>query len=283
MIKIAVTGAKGMLGKDFCNYLKQKNMIPVEWDLPEMDITNINRTIKDIRDVKPNIIFHFAAYTDVDGAEHNKSQAYAINTLGTWAVAIAAKEIKAKLLYLSTDYVFDGKKESGYLESDTPNPINYYGLTKFLGEKQIIQHLKKYFIVRTSWLYGKNGKNFVATILQNAKEKNHLEVVSDQIGSPTYTRDLCAPLFNLVTSEHYGIYHLTNTGVCSWYKFACTIIKESGLHNQVLPITSDKIKRPAKRPAYSVLENVNYAHMFNDSLRSWEEALKNFLVEIKLI
>lgn len=280
-MKIAVTGAKGMLGTDFCAYLKYNNIIPIEWDLPEMDITDVNQTIKDITRAKPNIICHFAAYTNVDGAETNKSQAYAVNTLGTWAVAIAVKEIKAKLLYMSTDYVFDGKKENGYLESDTPNPINYYGQTKFLGEKLIKEHLKKYFIVRTSWLFGKHGKNFVSTILNMAKEKEYLEVVSDQIGSPTYTRDLCEPLYKLINTEHYGIYHLTNAGICSWYKFACAIIKEAGLNNQVLPVTSDKINRPAKRPLCSELRNFNYENLFLETLRPWEQALKDFLAELK--
>lgn len=280
-MKILVTGAKGMLGTDFCSYLKHNNIAPIEWDLPEMDITDINRTIKEIIRAKPDVILHFAAYTDVDGAEINKSQAYAVNTLGTWTVVIAAKEIKTKLLYMSTDYVFDGKKESSYLESDTPNPINYYGQTKLLSEKLIRDHLKKYFIVRTSWLFGRHGKNFVSTILKLAKEKDYLEVVSDQIGSPTYTRDLCEPLYKLINTEHYGIYHLTNSGVCSRYKFACAIIKEAGLNNQVLPITSDKINRPAKRPACSVLQNFNYENLFMDSLRTWELALKDFLLELR--
>lgn len=281
-MKIGVIGAKGMLGTDFCEYLKTNNIKPIEWDLPEMDITDISRTIKEITRIKPNIILHFAAYSDVDGAEIEKSKAYAVNTLGTWAVALATKEIKAKLLYMSTDYVFDGKKDEYYLESDTPNPINYYGQTKLLGEKLIKDHLSKYFIVRTAWLYGKHGKNFVSTILTKAREQEYLEVVSDQVGSPTYTRDLCEHLDKLINSEHYGTYHLTNSGVCSWYKFACMIIKEAGLTNQILPISSDRINRPAKRPAYSVLKNFNYENLFMESLRPWEQALKDFLLELKL-
>ncbi|MEO0076599.1 MAG: dTDP-4-dehydrorhamnose reductase [candidate division WOR-3 bacterium] len=281
-MKFAIIGARGMLGTDFCTFLKYNNIVPIEWDLPEMDITNINQTIKQIVNAKPDIIFHFAAFTDVDEAEKNKSLAYSVNTLGTWAIAIAAKELKAKLLYMSTDYVFDGTKESAYLESDTPNPINYYGQTKFLGEKTIKEHLKKYFIVRTSWLFGKHGKNFVTTILNLAKEQECIEVVSDQIGCPTYTRDLCEPLLKIANSEHYGIYHLTNSGETSWYKFAQTIIKEENLINQIIPITSDKISRLAKRPANSVLENRNYQYFFKDSLRPWELALKDFLLELKI-
>lgn len=280
-MKIAVTGAKGMLGQDFCYFLKQKNITPIEWDLPELDVTDVERAIEAINRAKPDVIVHFAGYTDVDGAEKEKAKAYAVNTQGTWAVAIAAKESKATLLYMSTDYVFDGKKGSAYLESDNPNPINYYGLTKFLGERVIIQQLKKYFIVRTSWLYGKNGKNFISTILNIAKEKESLEVVNDQVGAPTYTKDLCEPLSKLINSELYGIYHITNSGMCSWFSFANTIIKETGLNNKISPITSDKINRPAKRPQYSVLENKNYQQFFKEPLRPWNEALKDFIKEIK--
>lgn len=277
-MKILVTGAKGMLGTDFCEYIKKNNLAPIEWDLPDNDITEVNRTIKNIEQLKPQVIVHFAAYTDVDGCELNKSKAYAVNTQGTWAMVLATKEIGAKFIYISTDYVFDGKKES-YQETDTPNPINYYGLTKFLGEQLVLQHLKKYFIVRTSWLFGKHGKNFVSTILKLAREEKQLEVVNDQIGSPTYTKDLCEPLYQLMNCEHYGIYHLTNSGICSWYDFAKEIIKQTGLTTPVIPITSDKLTRPAKRPNFSVLENHNYKKIFNKSLRNWQEALNDFLKE----
>ncbi len=282
-MKIAVIGANGMLGTDFCDFLRGKEIELIKWDLPEMDITNVDKTINTIKKEKPNIIFHFAAYTDVDTAENDKAKAYAINTQGTWTLALAAKESKSKLLYMSTDYVFDGKKGIDYLESDKPNPINYYGLTKLLGEKAIIQHSKKYFIIRTSWLYGRNGKNFVSTIINIAKEKDTLEIVSDQIGSPTYTKDLCRHLYNIANSEHFGIYHLTNSGKCSWYELAGAIIKEAGLKNKILPITSDKINRAAKRPSYSALENFNYKTIFKQSLRPWQEALKDYLKELNLI
>lgn len=282
MSKIAVTGAKGMLGKDFCLYLKEQGISPIEWDLPEMDITDINRAVKQIIEAKPNIVCHFAAYTDVDGSESNKSKAYSINTLGTWTVAIACKEIGAKLLFISTDYVFNGKKDEGYIESDVPNPINYYGQTKYLAEKLVKDHLKSYYIVRTSWLYGINGKNFVKTILALAKEKDIIEVVSDQIGSPTYTKDLCVPLFKIIQSEHYGIFHLTNKGICSWYKFALQIIRNAELTTQIVPITSDHLNRAAKRPACSELINKRYIELFKEELRPWQEALQDYFSEMKM-
>lgn len=278
-MKIAVIGANGMLGTDFCDFLLAKEVELIKWDLPEMDITNVDKTINTIKKEKPNIIFHFAAYTDVDAAENDKAKAYAINTQGTWTLALAAKETKAKLLYMSTDYVFDGEKGIDYLESDKPNPINYYGLTKLLGEKAIIQHLKKYFIIRSSWLYGKNGRNFVSTIIKLTKEKDTLEVVSDQIGTPTYTKDICEHIYAIANSEHFGIFHLTNSGKCSWYDFASAIIKEAGLKNKILPTKSDRINRAAKRPAYSALENFNYQTIFKQSLRPWREALKAYLKE----
>ena len=280
-MKIVVTGAKGMLGTDFCRYLKNNQIIPIEWDLPKIDLTDANRTIQRINEIKPDVICHFAAYTDVDGSETNKGQAYAVNTQGSWAVALGARDVQAKLLYISTDYIFDGRQNKPYLENDKPNPINYYGQTKFLGEKVIVQYVKKFFIVRTAWLYGKNGKNFITTILKLALEKETFEVVNDQVGSPTYTKDLCEPLLKLLNSEHYGMYHITNSGSCSWFDLANAIINETGLKNRVLATTSDKIIRPAKRPTYSVLENHNYRKVFKESLRSWNEALKDFLKEIQ--
>ncbi|MEO0075416.1 MAG: dTDP-4-dehydrorhamnose reductase [candidate division WOR-3 bacterium] len=276
-MRILVTGARGMLGTDLCVLLKQKQISPIELDLPKFDITNINQAINTIKQHKPEIIIHLAAFTDVDRAEENKADAYAVNTQGTWAVALAAQECKAKLLYISTDYVFDGSKNKPYHENDQPNPINYYGLTKLLGERAITQHLKQYYIVRTAWLFGKNGNNFVKTIIKLAQEKDDLEVVNDQIGSPTYTKDLSQAIYNLIQTDKYGIYHITNAGYCSWYEFACEIIKQAELNTQITPVSSDKINRKAKRPAYSVLDNHKYEQTCQDKLRSWQEALRYYL------
>lgn len=276
-MKILVIGAKGMLGTDLCAFLKQKQLTPIELDLPKFDITNVNQAIKTIKQLKPEIVIHLAAFTDVDGAETKKADAYSVNTLGTWAVSLAVQECKAKLLYTSTDYVFDGTKEKPYNENDNPNPINYYGQTKLLGEKAVSQHLKHYYIVRTSWLYGRHGKNFVETILKLAKTKETLEVVNDQIGSPTYTRDLSEGIYKLIQTDKFGVYHLTNSGVSSWYEFACEIVRQVGSNTKIIPVSSDKIIRNAKRPANSVLDNSKYGQACKEKLRTWQDALHDYL------
>lgn len=278
-MRIVVVGANGMLGTDLCLFLKEQKIAPIELDLPRFDITNVNQAINTIKSQKPDVIINVAAFTDVDAAESKKADAYAVNTQGTWAVALAAQECKAKLLYVSTDYVFDGKKQNPYSEKDATNPINYYGRTKLLGEKTVMQHLKHYFIVRTSWLFGKNGRNFVKTILKLSQEKDLIEVVNDQVGSPTYTKDLSSAMFKIVNSDKFGIYHITNSSKCSWYEFAGEIIKQQGFATKVAPITSDKIGRPAKRPANSVLDNRKYEKQFKSRMRVWQDALSDYLKE----
>jgi dTDP-4-dehydrorhamnose reductase len=279
-MRIIVIGANGMLGTDLCLFLKEQKIAPIELDLPRFNITNVNQAIDTIKSQKPDIIINAAAFTDVDGAETEKADAYAVNTQGAWAVALAAQQCQTKLVYMSTDYVFDGTKKTAYLETDLTNPINYYGQTKLLGEKTVIEHLKHYFIVRTSWLFGKHGKNFIKTILKLCQEKDVIEVVNDQVGSPTNTKDLSAGIFNLMNSGKFGIFHLTNAGQCSWYEFACEIVKQAGYNTKVIPISSNKIMRHARRPANSVLDNSKYKKHFNSKLRSWQDALKDYLSDI---
>ena len=276
-MKILVTGAKGMLGTDLCALFRVNNIEVVEWDLPGNDITDVKRTVSQTKRLAPDRIVHLAAYTDVDGCEIAKAKAYSVNVQGTWAVVLGAKDANIPLLHLSTDYVFDGEKGSPYLEDDATNPINYYGLTKVQSEQIVRSKLEKFFIVRTSWLFGKHGKNFVATILNIAKEKETLEVVNDQIGSPTFTVDLAQAVHKLILSNFFGIYHITNSGVCSWFEFAGEIIKQAGLMNKVIPITSDQLKRAAKRPKLSTLNNYNYIKTFGEFLRPWREALNQYL------
>lgn len=266
-----------MLGTDLCALLRTNNIEVLEWDLPCHDITDVKKTIAQIKRLVPDRIIHLAAYTDVDGCEKEKAKAYAVNVQGTWAVVIGAKEADIPLLLISTDYVFDGEKEKPYLEDDSTNPINYYGLTKVQSEQIVKSKLKKFFIVRTSWLFGKAGKNFIQTILEIAKEKETIEVVNDQQGSPTYTVDLAHAVFKVIQSDFWGIYHITNTGVCSWFEFAQEIIKQVGLKNKVVPITSNQLKRVAKRPKLSTLNNHNYIKTFDEFLRPWREALAQYL------
>jgi len=276
-MKILVTGAKGMLGTDLCALLRTNNMEVFEWDLPANDITEVKRTVAQLKRIAPDRIIHLAAYTDVDGCEVNKSKAYSVNVQGTWAMVIGAKEINTPLLLMSTDYVFDGEKGSAYFEDDKTNPINYYGLTKVQSEQLVKGKLKKFYIVRTSWLFGKAGKNFVQTILKIAQEKENIEVVNDQIGSPTYTIDLAEAIYQIIQRDNFGIYHISNSGICSWFDFATEIIKQAGLNNQVIPITSEQLQRGAKRPKFSALNNHHYIKTFNHFLRPWREALADYL------
>ncbi|MEO0132446.1 MAG: dTDP-4-dehydrorhamnose reductase [candidate division WOR-3 bacterium] len=276
-MKILVTGAYGMLGRDFCSLLKANGFSIWEWDLPEHDITNINKTIEEILELKPDVVCHLAAYTNVDNAEKEPGRAFMVNVQGTWAIADACLQLDIPLLYISTDYVFDGTKNTPYEENDPPNPINYYGKTKYLGEEVIKSHLKKYFIVRTSWLFGTHGRNFVTTIIELARKNKEITVVNDQIGSPTYTYDLSEALLKVITSKYYGTYHITNSGFCSWYEFALEIKKLTGFTSSIIPITSDKLKRLAIRPLYSVLNNKKYRKRFGEVLRPWQKGLKAFL------
>jgi dTDP-4-dehydrorhamnose reductase len=278
-MKILVTGANGMLGTDLCALFRANNIEVIEWDLPGNDITDVKRTTSQIKRLSPDQIVHLAAYTDVDGCEVAKAKAYSVNVQGTWAVVIGAKEKNIPVLHISTDYVFDGEKEKPYLEDDVTYPINYYGLTKVQSEEIVKSKLKKFFIVRTSWLFGKSGKNFIKTILNIAKEKETIEVVRDQKGSPTYTKDLAQAILKVVQSDFFGIYHITNSGVCSWFEFAQEIIKQAGLNNKVIAITSDQSKRAAKRPKFSALNNHNYIKIFGTFLRPWREALAQYLKE----
>ena len=276
-MKILITGAKGMLGTDLCALLRTNNIEVFEWDLPANDITEVKRTVVQLKRIAPDRIIHLAAYTDVDGCEVNKSKAYSVNVQGTWAMVLGAKEINTPLLHMSTDYVFDGEKGSPYFEDDKTNPINYYGLTKVQSEQLVKGKLKKFYIIRTSWLFGKTGKNFVQTIIKTAKEKENIEVVNDQFGSPTYTIDLAEAIHKIIQSDNFGIYHISNSGICSWFDFAREIIKQAALNNKVIPITSGQLKHGAKRPKFSALNNHHYIKTFNHFLRPWREALADYL------
>jgi dTDP-4-dehydrorhamnose reductase len=276
-MRILVTGARGMLGRDLCPFLRDKGHEVIEWDLPQQDITEVTPTIAEAVKMKPAAIYHLAAVTDVDGCEKNRAEAYKVNTLGTWTMALAARDSKAELVYISTDYVFDGAKKNPYLENDKPNPLNYYGSTKLLGEQTVMRDIKNFYICRTSWLFGAHGRNFVDTILKAAREKPALDVVDDQEGSPTFTQDLVPALALLPGSKKYGIYNVSNAGTCTWFKFAREIVRLAGLEAEVRPTTSDKYLRPARRPAYSVLDNWYFQSRFDYRLRTWQEALHEFL------
>lgn len=276
-MKILVTGAKGMLGADLCRELAGGHQV-TGIDVQEVDLVSAD-AIERLVGYDPEIILHCAAMTNVDGCEKDPDAAYAVNGLGTKNVALACRQLDIPMLYISTDFVFDGKKGEPYCEWDQPSPLGHYGRSKLDGENSVRELLKKFYIVRTSWLYGKHGRNFVSTILAKAKEAGTIKVVNDQVGSPTYARDLCRALARLIASDKYGTYHLSNSGACSWYDFARKAVEMSGIKSEVSPIASSEYPTPTKRPAYSVLRNFCWERTFGEILRPWEEGLKDYLKE----
>ena len=250
----------------------------IGWDVEEIDIQEENTTVTKIEGIQPQIVIHIAAYTDVDGCELNQGKALAVNAEGTRHVALAASKCRAKMVYLSTDYVFDGEKREPYLESDFPRPLNVYGHSKLKGENYVQECVKDSLIIRTQWLYGPFGKNFVDSILQQAKEKSALSIVNDQTGSPTYTADLAEAICRLIQFDARGIFHVTNSDLCTWYTFGQAILKLSGVNRvKVLPMSSKELGRPAARPSYSVLNCQKLEKETGWTMRAWSEALKDYL------
>jgi dTDP-4-dehydrorhamnose reductase len=276
-MKILVTGANGQLGRELVLLPAPRDTEIIGFGREELDITDLEQCRSVLRSHKPDAVIHCAAYTKVDQAESEPDEAYRVNAYGTRNAALAAEEVGAKFVYISTDYVFDGRADKPYREYDRTDPQTIYGRSKLAGE-QLVQSLSsRYFIVRTSWVYGKHGANFVKTMLKLAEERDRLKVVHDQIGSPTYTLDLARFLLELVKTDYYGIYHASNSGICSWYEFARAIFEEEGLNVQVEPCTTAEFPRPAPRPAYSVLDHgAIRAHGF-EPLRPWREALRHYL------
>ncbi len=242
----------------------------------ELDITDLNMVKEVINNIKPDVIINCAAYTNVDGCESDFKGAFQVNALGPRNLAIAAKEANSKLLHISTDYVFDGKGTSPYKEYDRINPKSVYGKTKALGDDYVREFCDKYFIVRTSWLYGRFGKNFVYTISNLGDKNDSIKVVNDQLGNPTNCEDLAYNILKLIVTEEYGIYHCTGEGICSWYDFAVEIIKLKGCNCKVEPCTTEEYPRPAKRPSYSALDNLMLQCTIGNTMRYWKDALKDF-------
>jgi dTDP-4-dehydrorhamnose reductase len=280
MRRILVIGAKGMLGRDLMGILLSS--LPddevVGWDIEEIDIQKEGDTVFKIEKLRPDIVIHIAAYTDVDGCESDEGRAFAVNAEGTRYVALAVSRCQAKMVYLSTDYVFDGNKREPYLESDIPHPLNVYGRSKLQGERYVQELVKKALIIRTQWLYGRYGKNFVTAILQQAKEKGVLSIVNDQMGSPTYTTDLAKAISVLIQFDAQGIYHVANGDLCTWYTFGQAILELSGMDKvRVIPISSKELRRRATRPSYSVLNCQKLKKETGLALRPWSEALRDYL------
>lgn len=278
-MKVLITGAKGQLGQELVRILPYKGFNVFGFGREELDITDIKNVRKVLREIKPEVVLHTAAYTQVDKAESEEEQAYLVNAYGSRNVAVVSEEIGAKLCYMSTDYVFDGSKSTPYKEFDHVNPLGVYGRSKYAGEELVKTLSTRYFIVRTSWVYGLYGNNFVKTMIRLAKEKKELGVVHDQIGSPTYTLDLSLFLAELIKSEKYGIYHVSNTGTCSWFEFAKAIFEEAGIEVKLKPLRTEDFPRPAPRPKYSVMDHLAIRANQFSPLRYWRDGLKDFLQE----
>ena len=275
---VLLIGANGMLGKDIVQEWKDDELIPAT--SCDADIRDFEQVERLITATRPEWIVLTAAYTDVDGSERDPEGAFAVNGKGTENVAVVAEKYGAKVLYTSTDYVFDGKGTRPYEPADTIAPINVYGASKARGEQAIQAGLRDWCIVRTSWLFGASGSSFPEKILRAAETRPELSVVSDQVGSPTYTRDLAAAIRSLVHADARGFVSVTNSGTCSWFEFAKEILRQAGKNNAVKPIDTVQAARAAKRPAYSVLSPAAL-HALGITVRHWREALPPYLAELR--
>ena len=276
-MKVLVTGVKGQLGYDVVKDLEKRGHQPIGVDRDEMDLMDNDAIRTFIMELKPEAIIHCAAYTAVDKAEEEVETCYQINAESVKVISECAKELDVKLIYISTDYVFDGTKEGEYVETDTPNPINVYGASKLKGEQYVQTLLEKYYIVRISWVFGVNGNNVIKTMRRLGSERDELNIINDQVGSPTYTADLAPLLVDMMETDKYGIYHATNEETCSWYEFANEIFKQSGIEVKTNPITTDQYPTAAKRPMNSRMSKAKLkANGFN-LLPTWQEALAHYL------
>jgi dTDP-4-dehydrorhamnose reductase len=273
-MRIVLTGADGMLG----HALKEQLPDPaiVCFNREALDITVLDDVVRKVKDARPDCIINAAGFTDVDACETEPEKAYLVNGIGARNLAIAGEETGCPIVHVSSDYVFDGTKEGAYDEWDDTNPVSRYGISKLLGERFVMSLTNRFYIVRTSWLYGPSGRNFVNTVLRLMKEKERIEVVTDQVGSPTFTRDLAVKIREII-GRGYGIYHVTNSGICSWYEFAKAIAAKKQINTPIDPVTSEQFRRPAKRPANSVLGNTMLRLEGLEPLRPWQEALGEYL------
>lgn len=280
-MKVLVTGVKGQLGYDVVNELTKRGIEAVGVDIQDMDITDAASVEKVIGEVAPDAVIHCAAYTAVDAAEDNVELCRRVNADGTQNIANVCKKLDCKMIYISTDYVFDGEGTRAWEPDDERHPLNVYGQTKYEGELAVQNTLEKYFIVRISWVFGVNGKNFIKTMLNLGKTHDHLTVVNDQFGSPTYTYDLARLLVDMVLTDKYGIYHATNEGICNWYEFACEIFRKAGMNVDVAPVPVSEYPTKAKRPENSRMSKEKLTENGFERLPSWQDALERYLPQIQ--
>jgi len=277
MRRILITGHLGMLGSELSLACEDQGDEVTGFDLPDVDITNRARVLQLAGDADPEFIFHCAAFTKVDQCESDVETAMRVNAIGTQNIALAAESLGVPLLYISTDYIFDGDKDAAYDEWDAANPQSVYGRSKYAGECYVRQLCQWHYIVRVSWLIGRNGPNFVETILKLAREKSELRVVNDQHGSPTFVGDLVPELLRVSESGAFGTYHITNRGFTTWYELARLAVALKGLATTVVPCSTDEHPRPAPRPKNSRLSPMLYQLALGNEMPTWEQGLKEYL------
>ena len=275
-MKVLIVGAHGMLGSDLMQSLGTTQQV-MGTDIGDFDITNQKETLRALLKIRPQWIINVAGYTQVDRCEEESELAFKVNAEGVKNLALACKEIQAKLFHVSTDYVFDGKKQKPYVEEDYPAPISVYGHSKLQGESYLQDLLDDFIIIRSGGLYGKRGTNFVNTIIEMAKGRDELTVVNDQLVAPTYTVDLSKAIGSLMEVSPKGIFHAVNSGYCTWYQFACKILELVGSTSKVIPVSSGQLNRPAKRPSFSVLNCRKFTEVTGMELRPWDEALTEYI------
>lgn len=276
-MKILVTGVKGQLGYDVVREGESRGLEMFGTDVDNMDITDAGQVKQVIEDYRPDAVIHCAAYTAVDAAEDNQELCRKINVDGTRNIAEVCKAMDIPMMYFSTDYIFNGQGENFWKEDDEKQPLNVYGQTKYEGELAVQELIQKYFILRISWVFGVNGNNFIKTMLRLGKERGTVGVVSDQIGSPTYTYDLAKLVVDMIQTDKYGIYHVSNDGLCSWYEFACEIFKQAGLDVKVTPLTTAEYPAKAARPFNSRMSKDKLINAGFEMLPGWQDALGRYL------
>jgi len=279
-MKVLILGASGQLGSEFTNFLKDKVEL-YAFSHNDLDILDYQKLLKKFEEISPDVVINFSAYTKVDQAEKEENLAYLVNAVGAKNVSYASFKVNAKVVYFSTDYVFDDSKGAPYNEFDEPNPISVYGKSKLAGEIYTKEHNPNHLILRISWLYGINGSNFVKTIIRLAKEKGELRVVNDQFGSPTYTLDVVRQTWKLIQEDSVGLYHSSNLGQTTWFEFAKRIVEKLNLNAKVIPIKTEEFLTLAERPNFSVLENYLLKLDNKNIMRSWEDAFEDFVENYK--
>ncbi|CEO33569.1 dTDP-4-dehydrorhamnose reductase [Paraclostridium sordellii] len=279
-MRVLVTGINGQLGYDVYKELNKRGHQAIGVNKDQMDLTVLSEIKRCIENRKPDAIIHCAAYTAVDSAEDNEELCRKVNALAVQCIANCAKNLDIPMIYISTDYVFDGSKDGIYNEDDIPNPINIYGKTKYEGEVYIREILNKYYIVRISWVFGENGNNFIDTMIRLSKNKDSLNIINDQIGSPTYTKDLAPLLVDMIETDKYGTYHATNEGFCSWYDFAKEIFDIANIYMNIKAIKTSEYPTKATRPLNSKMSKQKLIDNGFGQLRYWRDAVKDYLENV---